>query len=161
MSILLENKLCIFNVATDYNAPSFPASFSTPLLVLDYVQFLAARTIQCHWRSYLSRLRDIRRWKAAITIQRWWRGFNTRRKFVYLLEDMLQERLLNMYNKSATKIQALWRGWWIRRTVHDVYALQNMQNCAAEDLLQCIAFKLHHLLRTFSIPGVYSLRNTQ
>lgn len=74
---------------------------------------------------------------------------------------MLQERLVNMYNKSATKIQALWRGWWIRRTVHDVYALQNMQACAAADLLQCIAFKLHHLLRTYSIPGVYSLRNSQ
>lgn len=124
------------------------------------MQFLAARTIQCHWRSHLSRLRESRRWRAAITIQRWWRGFNTRRKLVYKLEDMLQQRLLDLYNKSATKIQALFRGWWTRRTVHDVYALHNMQACAASDLLSCVAYKLHHLLRTYSIPGIYSLRNS-
>lgn len=135
--------------------------FSTPLLLLDYVQFLAARTIQSHWRSHLSRLLQDRRRKAAITIQRWWRGFNTRRKHFDFVEDLLQKRLLEFYNKSATKIQALFRGWWTRRTVHDVYALQNMQACAAADLLNCVAYKLHHLLRTYSIPGIYSLRNSK
>ncbi|KAH8398940.1 hypothetical protein KR222_000112 [Zaprionus bogoriensis] len=138
-----------------------PVISRTPLLILDYVQFLAARTIQRHWRGFANRQKSWREWHAAVTIQRWWRGFYVRRMYVKKLEDRLQKTLLDHYNKSATMIQALFRGWWIRQTVHDVYALHRMQACAAADLLNCVACKLHYLMRTYSIPGVYSLRHSR
>ncbi|KAH8298400.1 hypothetical protein KR044_001949, partial [Drosophila immigrans] len=121
-------------------------------------QFLAARTIQRHWRGFVSRKSAAR--KAAITIQRWWRGYHVRSNYMLIVEKMLQDKLVIMYNKAATKLQALFRGWRSRKEVHDMTALKRIQRCAAQDLLKCVAFKLHHLLRTQSIPGVYSLRNS-
>ncbi|KAH8252353.1 hypothetical protein KR038_008263, partial [Drosophila bunnanda] len=132
----------------------------TSLLLLDYKQYKATRTIQQCWRRFHNRCKFRNRTKAAITIQRWWRGFSVRNKHFSFVENMLQEKIVRHYNDSATKIQALYRGWRIRQTVHDNSRLRKMQICAAEDLLNCVAFKLHHLLRTYAIPGVYSLRNS-
>ncbi|ALC39898.1 CG13544 [Drosophila busckii] len=132
----------------------------TQLLVLDYKQFIAARRIQTAWRGHSTRKLGRQRWEAAITIQRWWRGFQVRQRFACRMEQRLQQALLDHYNEAATKIQALFRGWWVRQTVHDMHSLYRMQLCAAEELLSCVAQKLHYLLRTYSIPGVYSLRNS-
>ncbi|KAM8713623.1 hypothetical protein ACLKA7_013874 [Drosophila subpalustris] len=132
----------------------------TPLLIMDYVQFLAARTIQRNWRCFSRRKADDKRDRAAITIQRWWRGYKVRSQFMAIVERKLQDTLVAYYNNAAIKIQALFRGWWTRRTVHDMNALKRMQTCAAQDLLNCVAFKLHHLLRTYAIPGVYSMRDS-
>ncbi|XP_064536117.1 uncharacterized protein LOC135426761 isoform X2 [Drosophila montana] len=132
----------------------------TPLLIMDYVQFLASRKIQKYWRGYHIRRSVEKNHWAAIVIQRWWRGFYVRRNYMTFIEEKLQNVLIQHYNKAATKIQALFRGWWLRQTVHDMNGLHKMQTTAAEDLLNCVAFKLHYLLRTYSIPGVYSLRNS-
>ncbi|XP_017077639.2 abnormal spindle-like microcephaly-associated protein homolog isoform X2 [Drosophila eugracilis] len=132
----------------------------TNMLILDYKQYKAARRIQKIWRRFYTRKNFEDRRKAAITIQRWWRGFSVRNKYYSFVENTLQKRVVEHYHKSATKIQALFRGWWSRRTIHDHSKLLRMQVCAAEDLLNCVAFKLHHLLRTYSIPGVYSLKNS-
>ncbi|XP_030566441.1 uncharacterized protein LOC115766594 [Drosophila novamexicana] len=132
----------------------------TPLLIMDYIQFLASRTIQKNWRGYHVRRSAEKNHWAAIVIQRWWRGFYVRRNYMRFVEEKLQNVLIQHYNKAATKIQALFRGWWQRHTVHDMTGLKKMQLTAAEDLLTCVAFKLHYLLRTYSIPGVYSLRNS-
>ncbi|XP_043644366.1 uncharacterized protein LOC122613981 [Drosophila teissieri] len=132
----------------------------TGILLLDYKQYQAARTVQQNWRKFHFRkcFRDLR--AAAITIQRWWRGFSLRNNYLRLVEHMLQQRVQDHHHRSATKIQALFRGWRSRRTIHDHSKLLRKQVCAAEDLLNCVAFKLHHLLRTFAIPGVYSLKNS-
>ncbi|KAH8290414.1 hypothetical protein KR054_002734, partial [Drosophila jambulina] len=132
----------------------------TSLLLLDYKQFKAARTIQRSWRRFYNLAKFRNRTKAAITIQRWWRGFSVRNKNFSFVENLLQQRLEGHYQMAATKIQALFRGWKVRQTVHDNSRLRKMQVCAAEDLLNCVAFKLHHLLRTHAIPGVYSLKNS-
>ncbi|XP_022222338.2 uncharacterized protein LOC111074025 [Drosophila obscura] len=143
------------------SSTKIPAKLTrTSMLLLDYIHFKSARTIQRHWRGCLCRETLKKRNKAATTIQRWWRGFSVRKNFFKTVEKMLQKRIEMRYNQAATKIQALFRGWWIRHTVHDMYSLRQMQVCAAEDLLNCVAFKLHHLLRTYSIPGVYSLKDT-
>ncbi|XP_017836252.1 uncharacterized protein LOC108595511 [Drosophila busckii] len=140
---------------------SFTTQLSrTTLMLLDYAQFKAARTIQANWRCFYARRSFRKRVGAAITIQRWWRGFRVRQTYFNFVEQKLQRKLLSYYDACATKIQALFRGWWIRSTVHDMYSLRQMQVCAAADLLNCVAYKLHHLLRTYSIPGVYSLRNS-
>ncbi|EDW10502.2 uncharacterized protein Dmoj_GI21130 [Drosophila mojavensis] len=132
----------------------------TPLLLVDYVQFLAARKIQKHWRGYYARSLLYKRWLAAVTIQRWWRGYWVRKSHFGFVENKLQTMLVDHYDRAATKIQALYRGWRIRQTVHDSKGLSRLQNCAAEDLLNCVASKLHYMLRTYQIPGVYSLRNS-
>lgn len=131
------------------------------MVLLDYKQFKAARSIQRTWRrfNYWEKFRN--QTQAAITIQRWWRGFSVRNNYNRFLENMLQVRAVRHYHDSATKIQALWRGWRSRQTVHDNSKLRRLQVCAAEDLLNCVAFKLHHLLRTYAIPGVYSLKNSK
>ncbi|EDV56756.1 uncharacterized protein Dere_GG20062 [Drosophila erecta] len=132
----------------------------TGMLVLDYKQYKAARTIQQNWRRFYYRnyFKHLRR--AAITIQRWWRGFSVRNNHTRLVENLLQKRVEEHHRRAATKIQALFRGWVSRLTIHDHSKLLRKQVCAAEDLLNCVAFKLHHLLRTFAIPGVYSLKNS-
>ncbi|EDW03651.1 GH10387 [Drosophila grimshawi] len=132
----------------------------TAILILDYKQFIAARCIQALWRGYQTRKKGANLLRAAITIQRWWRGFRVRNNFIDRIEEQLTQAVSDHYNQSATKIQAVYRGWNVRQTVHDVYNLQRMQRCAAEELLSCCAYRLHHLLRTYSIPGVYSLHNS-
>ncbi|XP_034473234.1 uncharacterized protein LOC117780712 [Drosophila innubila] len=132
----------------------------TSLLILDYKQFRAAQRIQKYWKRYHERQMSYQL-DAAVSIQRWWRGFRQRRKYIQLVEEKLHQRLWEHFNRSATKIQAFYRGWFVRQTVHNAYSLRRMQLCAAEELLSCVAYKLHHLLRTYSIPGVYSLRNSK
>lgn len=131
------------------------------MLVWDYKQFLAARTIQRKWRALWWARKHNRENQAAITIQRYWRGYAARKNFYKFVEDKLQQQVMDHFHRAATKIQALFRGHRVRQTVHDMSSLQTMQVCAAEDLLNCVAFKLHHLLRTYAIPGVYSLKNSK
>ncbi|EDV98340.1 GH23059 [Drosophila grimshawi] len=130
------------------------------LLIQDYKLFKAARLIQRSFLIWRKRRQMEKRWEAAITIQRWWRGYWVRKNFMLYVEQKLQTAIFAHYNKAATKIQALFRGWWVRHTIEDWGARRRLQKCAAEDLLHCVAYKLHHMLRTYSIPGVYSLANS-
>ncbi|EDW11841.2 uncharacterized protein LOC6576409 [Drosophila mojavensis] len=140
---------------------SFHQKYSrTSLLIMDYKQFLAARAVQAAWRRHQQQEAFHYATKAAITIQRWWRGFHARNRFFSIVEQRVQDGAIAFYNRAATKIQAFFRGWYTRKTVHDMHNLRRMQICAAEDLLNDVACKLHHLLRTYSIPGIYSLRNS-
>ncbi|XP_061393810.1 uncharacterized protein LOC133329349 [Musca vetustissima] len=132
----------------------------TSLLLLDYLQFKAARSIQRFVRGWLDRSRYKRLKWASIIIQKEWRRFHACRLYYRKLEALVQQRIEEHYFKSAQKIQALWRGWWVREHIHDHTKLVRLQLLAGEDLLHCVAFKLHHLLRTHQIPGVYSLRNS-
>ncbi|XP_036326755.1 uncharacterized protein LOC118739500 [Rhagoletis pomonella] len=132
----------------------------TSLLILDYFQFKAARTIQKHLRRWYYQRIYQRKRSAAIRIQYEWRKFYKKRTIYLKLEQETQEAAEKFYFRQAQKIQALWRGWYIRQYVHDHNQLLKSQVLTAEDLLQCVAFKLHHMLRTYQIPGVYSLRNS-
>ncbi|XP_054735411.1 uncharacterized protein LOC129242660 isoform X1 [Anastrepha obliqua] len=133
---------------------------NTSLLLLDYFQFKAARTIQKYLRRwYYARIYQRKR-SAAIRIQYEWRKFYKLRAAYRKLEQETQETAEKFYFRQAQKIQALWRGWFTRQNIHDHKELMKSQVMTAEDLLFCIAFKLHHMLRTYQIPGVYSLRNS-
>ncbi|XP_037824871.1 protein OPAQUE1-like [Lucilia sericata] len=132
----------------------------TSLLIQDYLEFKAARCIQRYIRGWLYRRKYKRLCLAAIIIQREWRRFYCQRLYFRKVEETLQQRIEQHYYRAAQKIQALWRGWWVRHYIHDHTRLMRLQLMAGEDLLYCVAFKLHHLLRTHQIPGVYSLRNS-
>lgn len=133
----------------------------TSLLVQDYLEFKAARSIQCFVRGWLCRTKYKRKRIAAIIIQSEWRRFYCQRLYFRKVEETLQQRIEQHFYCAARKIQALWRGWWVRHHIHDHSRLMRLQLMAGEDLLYCVAFKLHHLLRTHQIPGVYSLRNSK
>ncbi|KAI8114704.1 hypothetical protein FF38_11181 [Lucilia cuprina] len=132
----------------------------TSLLLQDYLEFQAARCIQRYLRGWLYRTKYRRLRLAAIIIQREWRRFYCQRLYFRKVEETLQQRIEQHYYRAAQRIQALWRGWWVRHHIHDHTRLMRLQLMAGEDLLYCVAFKLHHLLRTHQIPGVYSLRNS-
>ncbi|XP_067645824.1 uncharacterized protein [Eurosta solidaginis] len=146
--------------ATDLMQKSKMQLSRTSLLVQDYLQFKAARTIQKYFRRWYYRRIYLRKLNAAILIQYEWRKFYRRHMTYQRLEEQVQEEALKFYNIQATKIQALWRGWFTRQNIHDHDQLLKTQIVTAEDLLQCVAFKLHHMLRTYHIPGVYSLKNS-
>ncbi|KAI8043710.1 uncharacterized protein LOC128263260 isoform X1 [Drosophila gunungcola] len=132
----------------------------TTVHLIDYKLFIAARRIQSHWRGHRVRKLLLQRWRAAITIQRWWRGFRTRRLLWQHMDRRLQDTLLEHYRQAAIRIQALFRGWWDRRCIHDVRNLHRMQTAAAEDLISCLILQLHQVKRNGSLPGSLSLRNT-
>lgn len=130
-------------------------------MIQDYLEFKAARSIQRFVRGWLYRGLYKRKRRAAIVIQAEWRRFYGQRLYFKNIETELQQRIEQHFFTAAQKIQASWRGWWVRRYVHDLTHLKHVQVMAGEDLLNCVAFKLHHLLRTHQIPGVYSLRNSK
>ncbi|KAL9898314.1 uncharacterized protein ACN427_006518 [Glossina fuscipes fuscipes] len=133
----------------------------TQTSIRDYLEFKAARSVQRFVRGWLLRNRLAKRICAAIIIQAEWRRFYYQRLYVRKLENILQQRVEEYYFCAAQKIQAIFRGWWSREHIHDHFRLKRLQIRAGEDLLHCVAFKLHHLIRTYVIPGVYSLKNTR
>ncbi|XP_037959993.1 uncharacterized protein LOC119689272 [Teleopsis dalmanni] len=128
--------------------------------LLEYFQFKAARTIQAAWRGYYTRKMLKIKTEAAEIIQRAWKSFFAKRYYYRLLEFTVQQSIEAHYYRAAQIIQAFWRGYLVRKHIHDQYRLQRLQLGAAEDLLSCVAYRLHHLLRTHQIPGIYSIRNS-
>ncbi|KAI9575227.1 hypothetical protein GQX74_013608 [Glossina fuscipes] len=131
----------------------------TELLIKDYLEFKAARCIQRFVRGWLVRIFIAKQIRAAIIIQTEWRRFYCQRLYFRKLEKLIQQHIEEHYFRAAQKIQAIYRGWWSRQNVHDHARLTRLSTWAGEDLLHCVAFKLHHLIRTYAIPGVYSLKN--
>lgn len=85
------------------------------------LEFNAALKIQswyrgCRLRAYLRRLHA-----CALIIQRNYRGFLGRKKYGRQLKEFLKERRQWHYDTMATKIQSLWRGYYVRQFVFDYY----------------------------------------
>ncbi|KAJ2951682.1 hypothetical protein O0L34_g13843 [Tuta absoluta] len=126
------------------------------------------------WLSYNARI-----------IQKAVRKHQARKALRLALKLALQKKHARYYAKHAKKIQALWRGYWSRKTkfCYRSYRLwlrtvtERGERRAAEaaeftirsradDLkileeearqwLAFVVFKLHHLLRTYNVAGVYS-----
>nr|CAD7400891.1 unnamed protein product [Timema cristinae] len=152
-------------------------------------EFIAARKIQSCFRGWFIRNHLHKLHSAATTIQRHWRGFSGRTFYFILLKKAVNKMCLQHYNLTATKIQKLWRGHYVRSRFFDYYKLKQwihqvleknkflihqMQNykevveaskidaleLEAKQWVFYILFKLHHLLRTQALPGIYSLPNT-
>uniref|UniRef100_A0A1B0A8D6 Spermatogenesis-associated protein 17 n=1 Tax=Glossina pallidipes TaxID=7398 RepID=A0A1B0A8D6_GLOPL len=127
----------------------------------DYRVFKAARCIQRFVRGWLLRRRLAKQINAAVIIQTEWRRFYSKRLYFRKVEKLAQESIEEHYYRAERKIQALYRGWWSRQYVHDHARLKRVELKASKALLECVAFKLHHFLRKYTVPGVYSLKDTQ
>uniref|UniRef100_A0A8D2NAL4 Calponin-homology (CH) domain-containing protein n=1 Tax=Zonotrichia albicollis TaxID=44394 RepID=A0A8D2NAL4_ZONAL len=83
----------------------------------------AARIIQKSAMNFLARRRILRRVNAAIFIQKHWRGYLARRTLFNLKKAKLEEAR----NKSATVIQAAYRGYKARQWVSKMRAARVIQ----------------------------------
>ncbi|XP_062461955.1 spermatogenesis-associated protein 17 isoform X6 [Pezoporus occidentalis] len=88
------------------------------------IEYKAAVKIQswfqgCRVRSYLRYLNQM-----AIVIQRWWRGYLSRKHFRKMVKTAYFMMKMNFYNEMAVRIQKRWRGYYIRKYVHNYYALK-------------------------------------
>ncbi|XP_076655556.1 uncharacterized protein LOC143360508 [Halictus rubicundus] len=121
--------------------------------------------------------------QSAITIQRQWRGYCVRIFADRYLVERVHRMWQDYYNRMATRIQAIWRGYWVRKTVLNIPAMrrwlknvyekngetvENMNRFKQNEIknrehrlelesmqwVLFILFKLHHLLRTKQRPGV-------
>ncbi|OAD61536.1 Spermatogenesis-associated protein 17 [Eufriesea mexicana] len=148
-----------------------------------HLYFIAARRIQAWIRGILTRNHFRLLHESAVIVQRHWRGYRTRTIVDRCLIERVHQMWQDHYDKMATRIQALWRGYWTRRTALDirkmrqwldqVYAkneetVMSMKKFRQQeiDVVQAIIeqesmqwilfvlFKLHHLLRTAQRPGV-------
>ncbi|EDV58070.2 uncharacterized protein LOC6542935 [Drosophila erecta] len=129
-------------------------------VMLDYKQFKAARTIQRYFLGWIVR-EHLRKLKlAAIVIQKWWRRFAAQRNLLYVAERALQSATLAHYERSATVIQTLYRGWWSRKHIFDLTMLKSVQNALATDLIHTLVKYLHSTKNSELLPGVYTVRDS-
>ncbi|XP_071568692.1 spermatogenesis-associated protein 17 [Temnothorax nylanderi] len=147
------------------------------------VHFIAARKIQAWFRGIITRNHLRKLHENATVLQRHWRGYHARMFINQYLAERVRQMWQHHYNNMATRIQAVWRGYWSRKTqinflqlqqwLRNVYTknnetLENMKKFRQGELehaesvteqeamlwILFILFKLHHLLRTKCRPGV-------
>ncbi|XP_032910914.1 spermatogenesis-associated protein 17 [Catharus ustulatus] len=145
-------------------------------------EFHAALKIQrwfraCRVRAYLRHLS-----RMATLIQKWWRGYLRRKNFREIVERAYFIKKLEFYHAMAVRIQKMWRGYYVRKYIHNFYALKKylaaicVNNEFVRNELQEYAEmkqneekrkdlekekkyqarKMHYLLSTAQIPGIYN-----
>lgn len=66
--------------------------------------------------------------ESAIIIQRHWRGYCARIIFEQYMIQSVHQMWQEYYNKMAIKIQAFWRGYWLRKTVLNIKKMHRWLN---------------------------------
>ncbi|GLV33754.1 uncharacterized protein CBL_11359 [Carabus blaptoides fortunei] len=146
----------------------------------------AALQIQRVWRGHCARKMVHHLHASATVIQKFTRGYLTRKNIDKYIREIEDYRIMKYRNKMATRIQALWRGYWYRTRIlnfKEDYATQKrIEKVNAElicrmqeekekaneldkeeaenacmDKVLYILFKLHHHLRTAQKEGIYSM----
>ncbi|KAH0948149.1 hypothetical protein HN011_006117, partial [Eciton burchellii] len=150
---------------------------------LRLLHFIAARKIQAWFRGIVTRNHFRKLHKSATILQRYWRGYRARTFVHQYLAECVHQMWQDYYDSMATRIQAIWRGYWTRKTQINVLqvrewrrnlqmknneTLENMKKFRQKELdhaenvtereamhwILFILFKLHHLLGTKCRPGV-------
>ncbi|KAM6979898.1 spermatogenesis-associated protein 17 [Aplochiton taeniatus] len=134
----------------------------------------------CQVRAYLRHLH-----RKATVIERAWRGMAGRARSRQMAQKVYFIMKMNFYNKMAVKIQQRWKGYYVRKYVHNYHArkrylegLVRMNEEVRRDLDELAegqrqqrerlalereeqdktmqALKKHHLLSTQQCPGVFN-----
>lgn len=84
------------------------------------VQLDFGSTVQAWIRGILTRNHLRLLHESALIIQRHWRGYCARIIFEQCLIQSVHQMWEEYYKKMATKIQAFWRGYWLRKTLLDI-----------------------------------------
>ncbi|XP_005999002.1 spermatogenesis-associated protein 17 [Latimeria chalumnae] len=134
----------------------------------------------CKVRAHIRNLN-----RMALVIQKCWRGYLGRKYFRNLVKTAYYIMKMNFYNEMAVRIQRRWRGYYVRKYVHNYYALKRylegliIKNEIVRKELEKFAVmkerekekkklekeerrkdyqarKMHYLLSTEQIPGVFN-----
>jgi hypothetical protein len=145
----------------------------------------AALKIQSKFRMYVRRKEFLRKKAAAIKIETHFRAYYARQQFRLRQLQDCNSKNLQYFAQQATIIQKLFRGYFVRKYIHNFYmrkseleALQTKnahfraeleqfgtaQAQEAEEYQQelakaefgALAKNLHHLSSTRAVPGVYN-----
>ncbi|KAI8043713.1 hypothetical protein M5D96_005051, partial [Drosophila gunungcola] len=131
----------------DFSEPCHGPSCHLQPVVLDYKQFMAARTIQRHVRGFLARRRLNHQNQAATTFAH--------------IQQLLHMRIMQYHHDMATKIQALFRGWMTRQYFQDFEGMKSLRMQYAEDMLSTLFRKLCTMRKDHLLPGIYALRESE
>lgn len=143
--------------AEDLTSALLNNTLRTQMLILDYKQFKAARIIQKTFRGWSVRNSMKKIIKAAIMIQSMWRCYVAMHHLEIVAQEKAQKSILILFESCFIKIQALFRGWWSQKHVNNLVTLKIHQLNAVQDILYCVARKLHIIMRTAKLLGVSSL----
>ncbi|XP_051867210.1 spermatogenesis-associated protein 17 [Pristis pectinata] len=145
----------------------------------------AAVKIQSCFRGFKVRAHIRYLQKKAIIIQKTWRGFQSRVFFRLMVQRAYFIMKMNFYNEMAVRIQKRWRGYYVRKYIHNYYEMKkyflglSMKNLIVRKELEEYeqtkkkerekktieeeerrkryeARKIHYLLSTEQIPGIYN-----
>lgn len=134
----------------------------------------------CKVRSHIRYLH-----RKATVIQKIWRGYIGRKQFRAMLKTAYFIMKMNFYNEMAVRIQKRWKAYYVRKFVFNYYVLKKylkglvIKNEAVrqelaeftemkqrekqkkdfekeEDRKNYLAQKMHYLLSTEQIPGVFN-----
>ncbi|KAM9612618.1 spermatogenesis-associated protein 17 [Trichechus inunguis] len=134
----------------------------------------------CKVRAYIRYLH-----KKVTVIQKWWRGYLGRQQYQLTVKIAYYTMKMNLYNAMAVRIQRRWRGYRIRKYCFNYYYLKEYlravseTNDAIREALEEFAEmkereekktvlereekkrdhqarKMHYLLSTKQIPGIYN-----
>ncbi|XP_040841247.1 spermatogenesis-associated protein 17 [Ochotona curzoniae] len=134
----------------------------------------------CQIRAYIRHLNKI-----AVILQKCWRGFLDRKKYQLVVKVAYYTMKMNLYNAMAVRIQKVWRGYRIRKYCFNYFYLKEYLRAVSEtneairETLEEFAEmqereekkanvereekkrdyqarKMHYLLSTEQIPGIYN-----
>ncbi|XP_072615647.1 spermatogenesis-associated protein 17 isoform X1 [Vulpes vulpes] len=134
----------------------------------------------CQVRAYIRHLHRV-----ATTIQKWWRSYLGRQQYQVVVKLASCAMKMNLYNAMAVRIQRRWRGYKIRKYCFNYFYLKEYlravseTNDAIREALEEFAEmkereekkadlereekkrdyqarKMHYLLSTKQIPGIYN-----
>lgn len=148
------------------------------------IENASAVCVQQYFRAYKVRDDLETQRKAAIMIQKTWRGFLGKRRIKVIRSHQNYEKWMKHYHFYATQIQKIWRGYDSRKTKLDFYErkkyLESLRkqgettmkelnetrrlreiearefaNKKRQEEFENLTENLHHLVSTKSIKGVY------
>lgn len=148
-------------------------------------EYQAVLTIQAWFRSVRVQAFIRHLHKSATIIQKHWRGHLGRAVYRVMITNLVYIMRHNYYNAMTTKIQKMWRGFYVRKYVFDYYSRKRYleglivknevvrreieelreqkesesrrrKEIEAERKLQEYAAKHRYLLSTQVVPGIYN-----
>ncbi|TPX37056.1 hypothetical protein SmJEL517_g00860 [Synchytrium microbalum] len=145
----------------------------------------ASIAIQRIWRGHSTRLWIQNQTDCAVIIQKSYRGYKGRCRFEQRVMEYCKAKRMKTYNAAATALQRIWRGYYTRQRIFDFYARKAYLALISERVvemrallaereasdqairtqaqrkahlakMEALAGRLHHLVGTRAIPGVFS-----